>query len=303
MRALASLLLAAFAIGGAHAAEFPGGGSVGLVPPAGMLALPQAPAVTDPDRKATITIEETSPEHAAGLETHFASDTLFGARLSPPEDFPVAGAEGRIRRGVAGAGARVMNLWLVLLRRPDGIALVTAAASSERYPVEVVEASLRTLVFRARPTVAEDLARLSFEVTDFAGFRPIAGVGASALYLTEGPKDVVTGFSQPVLRITQRSERFVEPEDRLRVSRRMFGLTEDLDAVLRGPESQEGDVLFLEGRATDRVSGQPIFLFQAFVFAPDGAIRMIAMAPLAEADRLRPNLLRLARSIRPRKQR
>lgn len=294
------LVLAALATGAARAAEFPGGGLVGLDPPPGMLAMPNVPSVIDPDRKATITIEETTPEHAGSLERHFTAETPFGARFSAPEDFSVSGAEARIRRGRAETAGRVMNLWLVFLRRADGVALVTVTASTERYSADVIERSLASLVFRARPTISEELASLDFEVGDLAGFRPVGVVGASALYLTEGPKDVVIGFAQPVLRITQRSERDLEPHERRRVAGRLFGLTEDLDRIERGEESIEGDISLIEGKGVDPVSGQPIFLLQAFFFAPEGAIRAVAMAPLAEADRLRPGLLRLVRSIRPR---
>jgi hypothetical protein len=275
---------------------FPPAGSLGLAPPPGMK--PAASFAGFEHRSgASIVLVEMPPEAWDQINGKFTPEALApsGFRVKGgPEPLSTAGGEGFVLRGTQGANGLAYTKWVAVVRGASGTGLVTVQvpeAAAKQVPAPTVEAALRTIAFRPKASLADQVAALPFTVGDTAGFRPMVVFAGNGLLLTEGPKDVDPGREQPVVVVTPSLGQAPVPAGaEAAYARRLFTAQKDLTnvAVTDEERSTRGDavVVRLRGTGTDTRTGRTLGLTQTTVFEDGRYLRVIGVADAGRADAL-----------------
>lgn len=296
-RLLALVLLAGFATPSPAAdPAYPSGASVGLVPPPGMT--PSRGFTGFEHRSgASIIVTEMPVEAYGSIVEKFTPEALRATGFvvrGAGEALPLAGGEGRVLRGSQSANGLTYAKWVAVVRGGSGTGLVTVQVPEgalAEVPAAAVEASLRTIAFRAAPSVAEQISALPYSVGDMAGFRPVRVLAGSTLLLTDGPKDVDTDGSQPIVVVaSSMGETRVGSGQEVAFARKALGglpQVRNLE-VTDEDRSTRGSALVvrLRGSAADAKSGRAVGVTQTMLF--DGAryLRVIGIAPAEQAEAL-----------------
>ncbi|BAU89432.1 hypothetical protein MPPM_0827 [Methylorubrum populi] len=296
LRSLLAGLVASAAPVFAAEPVFPPAGSLGLAPPPGMK--PAASFAGFEHRSgASIVLVEMPPEAWDQINGKFTPEALApsGFRVkSGPEPLSTAGGEGFVLRGTQGANGLTYAKWVAVIRGAAGTGLVTVQvpeAAAKQVPAPTVEAALRTIAFRPKASLADQVAALPFTVGDTAGFRPIGVFAGNGLLLTEGPKDVDPEREQPVVVITPSLGQAPVPAGaETTYARRLFAAQKDLTNVVVTDEdrSTRGDavVVRLRGTGTDAKTGRTLGLTQMTVFEGGRYLRAIGFADIDRTDAL-----------------
>lgn len=296
---LAGLAGASLALGfQARAAEpvFPPAGALGLAPPPGMSP---AKAFTGFEHRsgASIILVEMPAEAWGQIDGRFTPEALAATGFKVKggrEPLPVSGGEGFVLRGTQAANGLTYAKWVAVVRGAPGTGLVTVQVpemAAKQVPAASVEAALRTIAFRAKASVADQVAALPYAIGDTAGFRPAIVFAGNGLILTDGPKDVDPEREQPAIIITPSLGQAPVPEGaEAAFARRLFTTQKDArDVAVTGEErSTRGDavVVRLRGTFTDAKNGRPMGTTQTMVFEDGRYLRVIGYADAAKADAL-----------------
>ena len=289
-----SLLLLLAPVAAMAQAVFPNQGSIGIVPPAGMVEIPGVAGSEDREAKAAILMLELPVAAYADITRTFEPDALQskGVTVEQRRDIELAGGEkGILLTGYQSVGTIALKKWILLVGAKDVTAMVTVQfpeAASARYSDETVEAALRSIVFRAPPTQEELLARLPFTLGDLQGFRVLKVLGGTAVLLAkgEGPagtaSKAVDVADQPFFIISAaRGE--VREDDRESLAKRAIASVpgvKELRVERGGPLRIGGQPGFeLMGKAFDQQSGKPVKVAQWLRFGRAGYLRMVGVAP------------------------
>lgn len=275
---------------------FPPAGSLGLAPPPGMT--PAASFSGFEHRSgASIVLVEMPPEAWDQINGKFTPEALApsGFRVKGgPEPLSTAGGEGFVLRGKQGANGLTYTKWVAVVRGAAGTGLVTVQVpetAAKQVPAATVEAALRTIAFRPKASLADQVAALPFTVGDTAGFRPMGVFAGNGLLLTEGPKDVDPEREQPVVIVTPSLGQAPVPEGaEAAYARRLFTAQKDLTnvAVTDETRSNQGEavVVRLRGTGTDTKTGRTLGITQTMVFDGGRTLRVIGFADAGRADAL-----------------
>lgn len=290
--------------GPALAAEpvFPPAGSLGLAPPPGMI--PSSSFAGFEHRAgASIILVEMPPEAWNQINGKFTPEALApsGFRVNGgPEPLTVAGGEGFVLRGRQSANGLTYAKWVAVVRGDTGTGLVTVQVpekAARQVPAPAVEAALRTIAFRPKASLAEQVAALPYTVGDMAGFRPMGVFAGNGLILTEGPKDIDPEREQPLVVVTPSLGQVPVPEGaEVAYARRLFTTQKDLRdlAITNEERSSRGEavVVRLRGTGTDTKNGRALGMTQTTVFDHGRYLRVIGVADagrdeaLARAERV-----------------
>lgn len=296
LRGLLAGLLSSAAPALAAEPVFPRAGSLGLAPPAGM-----KPATSfagfEHRSGASIVLVEMPPEAWDQINGKFTAEALApsGFRVKGgPEPLSTAGGEGFVLRGTQGANGLTYAKWVAVVRGASGTGLVTVQvpeAAAKQVPAPTVEAALRTIAFRAKASLADQVAALPYTVGDTAGFRPTGVFAGNGLLLTEGPKDVDPEREQPMVIVTPSLGQVPVPAGgEVAYARRIFAAQKDLkDVAITGEErSTRGDavVVRLRGTGTDTKNGRALGMTQTTVFEDGRYLRVIGFADAGRTDAL-----------------
>lgn len=275
---------------------FPPAGSVGLAPPAGM-----GPAMGfsgfEHRSGASIILTEMPPEAWDQISRKFTPEALAasGFRVEGRREvLPVQGGEGFVLRGSQSANGLSYAKWVAVVRGAPGTGLVTVQvpeAAAKQVPGEAVEAALRTIAFRPKASVADQVAALPYTIGDTAGFRPAIVFAGNGLVLTEGPKDVDPQGEQPAIIITPSLGQVKVPQGtESALARKVFAAHKDArDLAVTGEDrATRGDaiVVRLRGTYTDARTSRPMAMTQTMVFEGDRYLRVLGFADAAKADAL-----------------
>ncbi|MBB2963108.1 hypothetical protein [Methylobacterium sp. R2-1] len=275
---------------------FPPAGSLGLAPPPGMK--PAASFAGFEHRSgASIVLVEMPPEAWDQINGKFTPEALAptGFRVKGGvEPLSTAGGEGFVLRGTQGANGLTYTKWVAVVRGASGTGLVTVQVpetAAKQVPAPTVEAALRTIAFRPKASLADQVAALPYTVGDSAGFRPMGVFAGNGLLLTEGPKDVDPEREQPVVIVTPSLGQSPVPSGaEIAFARRIFTAQKDLKdvAVTDEERSTRGDavVVRLRGTGIDTKTGRTLGLTQTMVFDGGRYVRVIGFADAGRADAL-----------------
>lgn len=202
--ALAALLLSG---GLACAADvvFPRNGSVGIVPPEGMVESAAFSGFEDTAKGAAILLVEMPPQAFDQVAAGFTDAALAtkGIQVESRSSLQLPGdVKSLLITGRQQSGNVSARKWVLLAGAPTATALITVqevADGSLALSDEDVRKTLATLTFRAPLSPEQQMANLPFKLDNFAGFRPVKVIGNTAVILTDGEKDVIEGAEQPIL--------------------------------------------------------------------------------------------------------
>ena len=275
---------------------FPPAGSLGLAPPPGMK--PAASFSGFEHRSgASIVLVEMPPEAWDQINGKFTPEALApsGFRVKGgSEPLAVAGGEGFVLRGTQGANGLTYTKWVAVVRGASGTGLVTVQVpetAAKQVPAPAVEAALRTIAFRPKASLPDQVTALPYTIGDTAGFRPTGVLAGNGLILTEGPKDVDPEREQPVVVIAPSLGQAPVPSGaEVAYARRIFAAQKDLKdvAITDEARSTRGDavVVRLRGTGTDTKTGRALGMTQTTVFDGGRYLRVIGFADAGRAEAL-----------------
>ncbi|KMO36036.1 hypothetical protein VQ03_21225 [Methylobacterium tarhaniae] len=277
-------------------AVFPTAGSIGLVPPPGMIP---AKGFSGFEHRsgASILITEMPAEAYGQLVAKFTPETLRATGFSvrgAGETLAIAGGEGRVLRGSQAANGLTYAKWVAVVRGGAGTGLVTVQVPETargQVPDAAVEAALATIAFRAPGSLADQIAALPYTVGDLAGFRPVRTLMGNALMLTDGPLDVDPEGAQPLVVVAPSMGRALVPEGQEGAFARKALATfrEIKDVTVTGEErtTRDGAVTFrLRAAGADVKSGRPVAVTQVIRFDGPNYLRVLGLAPADRAEAL-----------------
>lgn len=270
----------------ASAPIFPANGPVGLEPPGGMTVAESFSGFRDSEEGASILIAEFPLEAYAEIAPQFTPEKL-AARMTmegPVQKLTLAGdVEALLAVGVQTQQGITYRKWVMIARNSDSTAMVTVQvpSTSEAYPDEEVLAALQSVRFQPRGTLEDEISRLPFTVAQRADFRAVRTLAGSGLMMTDGPKDVVTDASQPLVIVASSlgsnpALRTLTEEQRMQLAlTALQGLGfKDFRADATDVE-EDGDVV-IAGKGTDD-DGRSMMLRQIMRFAPTGHVRTVCI--------------------------
>jgi hypothetical protein len=290
LRLFAGLMVGLCLILPAHAADpvFAKGGSVGLVPPAGMIPSELVQGFEDRGARASILIAEMPPPAYQEVRDSFSDAAALakqGVTIEKRRDVDLAaGVKGQLLSGYQTVGTVTLRKWILLAAGEATTALVTAQLPDDataRYPDTAIEEALLSVVFRPPPTTEQLLAKLPFRVSPLEGYRVVKVLGGSAVLMTKGPNDVLDGAEQPYF-VAAYGMGDVRDDERPSFARRAVASVpgvREIKLERGGPlriAGQPGFEIIANGE--DVKTGKPVKLAQWISFGRSGYVRMIGVA-------------------------
>ena len=168
-----------------------------------------------------------------------------------------------------------------------------ALPSAQSRPDEEIRAALMTVAIRPPLALEDQVAALPFRLTERAGFRPVRVLAGNALFLTDGPNDVVRNAEQPIAILGQ-STAPAPPHGPQRdaFARAALGA----NAVFRDARVERAESFRQKGAewheivasATEIASGTPVVVTQTIRFSPTGYVRMLGVVKAEARDETMP---------------
>ncbi len=304
---VALFLLASVQSGFAQERVFPGGSSVGLVPPPGLVLSSSFSGFEDAAKGTSIVVTELPVDAYAALAAKFNSEGLreTGIEAGPPENWPVEGAVvSKLIRGSQIAAGIKYRKWVVLVgakattamvtvQIPDGVAGGLTDAD--------VDTALRTITIRTPPSLDEQIAALPFKLSDTAGFRPVRVIAGATYLLTDGPNDVATNSAQPMVIIASNLNTAPEASTRMDFAKQAFASLTGIKDVQSDNEtsSKENGAEWVEidGSAKDSTGGDPLYVAQIARFETSRYVRAILIVRDSEKGKFSDRFRKLAKSM------
>ncbi len=291
LRLFAGLMVGLCLILPAHAADpvFAKGGSVGLVPPAGMTPSELVQGFEDRGARASILIAEMPPPAYQEVRDSFSNAAALakqGVTIEKRRDVELAGGvKGQLLSGFQSVGTVALRKWILLAAGEGTTALVTAQLPDEasaRYPDPAIEQALLSVVFRPPPTTEELLAKLPFRVSPLEGYRVVKVLGGSAVLLDQGPERRA-GWRRPALfrRRLRHGRRARRRSAELRAAGRRLGAGRARDSGWSAAgrcASPASRASRSSPRARTSKTGKPVKVAQWISFGRSFYVRMIGVA-------------------------
>lgn len=267
-------------------AVFPGGGAVGLEPPGAMTTANSFAGFQDTEAGASILIAEFPLEAYAELAPMFNSEQLAArvTMVGPVEKLTLAGdIEALLAAGSQKQQGIEYRKWVMIARNSDSTAMVTVQipATSEGYSDDEVRSALQSVRFQPRGSLEDEIGRLPFTMAERADFRAVRTLAGSGLIMTDGPKDVVSDASQPLVIVASSLGSnpavgaLTEEERKQLALGALQGLAfKDFRADATKVED-DGDIV-IAGRGTDE-EGRKMNLRQIMRFGPAGHVRTVCI--------------------------
>jgi hypothetical protein len=287
MRALFFSLMGLLLFNGAMADPiFPPGSRIGLVPPSDMKFSMLSGQFENPAKYASVRFRELRPDDYPLLISTITKESPDGQapRILSREDMTIVGQPALLVTATqASSHGFQLKKWLLAVRDPTlaMFVVVQSIDSSEGYSDLQIREMLKSVVARPSVPIEREMAALPFAIKEKAGFRPVK-MNASSLSLTDGTKDALYLFDQPVLTVV----RIPVPQARSKERQEEYALKliED-DPELTDVAVERSDAFQRNGSARheilatakDAMSGKPLVLTQTLVFDLRGTLRVLGI--------------------------
>ena len=291
----------------AFAAEpvFPPGSRIGLAPPKDLTLSKRFNGFEDVLRGNALTLLEMPPQAFQELSTGFTGETMRaqGFAVKMREEIRIGEHKAVLFAGEQGTPGGNVRKWILLVEDPSVTAFVVgqAALGPDSLPDEAMRAALTSLKIRPPLTLAEQLEALPFRLPEQAGFRPVRVMGGNAVFLTDGPKDVVPAAEQPVVIVAQATGPAPPAAQRDSFARSVL-VSNDIFKDLyiersQGFRQKGADWHEIVARANDAASGQPVILTQTIRFEPGSYLRMLGVVRAEARDETLPRFRAIFDSV------
>lgn len=267
-------------------------GTVGLVPPPGMVESAAVAGFEDREARASILVAEMPPQAFREISGNFAADGLLqkGVTIEKRRDVDLAdGVKGVLLSGYQTVGASAVKKWVLIAGGTHVTALLSAQlpeSASARYPDAAIEAALLGVVLRAPPSVDELAAKLPFRIELPEGYR-LAKVLGGAAVVTKGSGEVIDGGEKPFFTVAV-APGDIREDDRASFARRALASVpgvKDVRPERGGPLRIGGQPGFeIVANGEDIRTGKPVKVAQWLSFGRASYVRMIGVAPQASFD-------------------
>jgi hypothetical protein len=282
---------------GAAEPRFPPGSRIGMTPLPEMEASKRFTGFEDAVKGLAFTFLEMPREAYGELATGMTKERLKeqGLTLKNREELKLGDRNAVLVSGEQNLGQMAVRKWLLVVEDPTMTAFVIGQAlpGAQDRSEEEIKAALSTISIRPPLAIEDQVAALPFKVTERAGFRPVRVMAGNSLFLTDGPKDVVTNAEQPVLILAQSTgpapPQGPQRDSFARSAIYANGIFKDL--VLeraQGFRQRGADWHEIVARGSDVASGEPVVVTQTIRFAPTGYVRMLGVAKVATRDEALP---------------
>jgi hypothetical protein len=267
--------------------SFPLGSRIGLVAPGAMMPSTTVRGFEDRDTKASMLILELPPQAYAEVEKQMspAALTAQGMTDEKRETVTLKSGTGVLIVGQQAADNKKVRKWILLASTPEVSALIAVQVPDDataKYPDADVRAALLSMAVRPSVPIDEQLRLVPIALTDLSGMRPFRVIPNSAVFLTEGPKDLLEATEQPVLVISVAPGGPEQATDRENFARNLFtGLTDFKDVRIIGRDLLRLDnqqTHEIQAEAKDAKTDTPMKLVQWVRFGGGAFIRFVGVA-------------------------
>jgi hypothetical protein len=272
---------------------YPAGSRIGLTPPKDMTASKRFSGFENAAKAASISMMEMPAEAYSQLAGGLTKEALArqGVTASGRQELTLGGKPAILVSGDQTVGGARLRKWVLALSDPGTTVFIVAQCRFEGgYSDEEMQATLKSVALRAPLSLDEQLAALPFKLGTTAGLRPVRSVAGNALFLTEGPLDVVKEAEQPVLVVASSFTPSPPPgEARERFARAALASGQsvrDIAIERSGPYRLKGqDWHEIVATGTEAASGQPVVVLQTIRFGQNRYLRMVGLTRKDARDR------------------
>jgi hypothetical protein len=196
-------MVAAMLMAPARAADlvFPAGSQLGIVPPAGMVESHNFLGFEDPQKNAAILFTVLPAQAYDQLDKTLVPEAMKkdGVDIEKREPIQFGFGKGFVLSGTQATDTARYRKWLVVVGAPKVTALVTVQVPNQDtdYSNKAMGDAIATLALRDSVPDAEQLSRLPFKLTDFAGLS-IAEVlpGRAVILIDKAAADAASSADQ-----------------------------------------------------------------------------------------------------------
>jgi len=268
-------------------ASFPLGSRIGLVAPGAMTPSKTLRGFEDRDTMASMLILELPPQASAEVEKQMtpAALTTQGMTEQQRETVTLKSGTGLLIVGEQVADNKKVRKWILLASTPEASALIAAQVPEDataKYPDADMRAALLSMTVRPSVPIDEQLRLIPITLTELSGMHAFRVIPNNAVFLTEGPKDLMEATEQPVLVISVAPGGPEQATDRENFARNLFtGLSDFKDVRIIGR-----DLLRLDNQPTHEIQAEgkdaktdtPMKLVQWVRFGGGAFIRFVGVA-------------------------
>jgi hypothetical protein len=271
---------------------FPPGSRIGLAPFPDMEPSRRFTGFED-GKGLAFTFVEMPPDAFREFAAGFTPERMKeqGVTLGKREELKVGDRNAVLVTGEQKAGDVALRRWFLVVEDPSMTAFVVAQAlpAAQSRPDEEVRAALMTVGIRPPLAIEDQVAALPFRLTERAGFRPVRTIAGNALFLTDGPQDVVKNVEQPIAILGQSTA----PAPPHGPQRDAFARTAlNANAVFKDARVERAQSFRQKGAewheivasATEIASGAPVVVTQTIRFSPTGYVRMLGVVKAEARD-------------------
>jgi hypothetical protein len=275
---------------------FPPGSRVGLVPPKDMTLSKRFTGFEDARKGNALTLLEMPAEAFRELSSSFTPENLKGQgfEVKAREDIRIGERNAVLLSGRQTTAGTTVRKWLLVVEDPSLTPFVVGQAmvDDQELADSDMRAALTSLVVRPPLGMDQQLEALPFRLPEKAGFRPVRVMGGNALFMTDGPKDVVPAAEQPIVIVAQATGPAPPAAQRDSFARSVLFTNNIFKDVLiersQGFRQKGADWHEIVARGNDAQSGTPVVLTQTIRFAPDGYLRMLGVVRAEARDEVLP---------------
>jgi hypothetical protein len=278
-------LLAAHAL--AADPSYPLGSRIGLAAPGDMKPSASFRGFEDRDAGASMLVLDLPPQAFADVEKQMspAALTSQGMTEEKRETVTLKSGTALLIVGPQVADNKKVRKWIFLATTAEASALIAVQVPDDakaKYPDDEMRAALLSMTVRATVPIDEQLRLVPITLTDLSGLRPLRVIPNNAVFLTEGPSDLLEATQQPMLVISVSPGGPEQASDRENFARNLFtGLTDFKNVRIVG-----ADLLRLDNQQTHEIQAEakdaktdtPMRLVQWVRFGGGAFIRFVGVA-------------------------
>lgn len=298
---LVAALIAITAPAVAQEIVYPAAGSIGMVPPAPMVAADGFTGFTDSESGGSIVIAELPGDAYAQVEGAFTGEQLAAKRFivdSPPIALTLAdGVRNRLLKGSQSANGISYRKWALIAGTTSVTALITVQIPEDAtgYSDAAILAALQSARFRAPAGIEEQLAALPFVIGDRADFIVEHTLAGSAAVLADAAP-VPAGHAKTGIVVAAAIGKTIDPVDPEAAAANLAKSLDFKDLVFTTRAQSDG-AWISSGKAGDPQTGRAIRFVQTVRFESGRYVRVIAFRDAEAASSLDDRFARLAASV------
>lgn len=279
------------------------GTTVSLVPAKGFMPATGFAGLQNPQTRASVLVVELPAEAHAALSPVFGSLEIAKPSFAQQnitvylrEEIETGAGKVPVLSGSQSLGGVSFDKWMALFKGVKTVLITVQSPDSANLDDGDVHAMLKSVLLGAEPSMADRIAALPFAVSASEPFRIVDTIGGAGVLMTSGPLNADPSGRQPLILVVAQlaggqGAKIEELSEALLKQTRGFA---DATIDKRGKERfADSDGYLLAGSD----SAGKRFEHHLAIGSGGHFVRLIAMAPAADFDGLKPAIDRVATSV------